>query len=413
MKRFRVKPKGIQMSYKGKGYDISIKSSKIGTRVSDLKTGYVDVKEYTGKFGNIRTSTPIKYRDVYTFTSEKGILPTSNTLRLGDRTILINAPTSPSPVKVMTPSAISKTPFAKTFRFEKLGMIKPVPVKVPLPGGAGSATITGDSVVVETLKTELLVPVQAPSLEIVGPSVARAGLQPTFTFANLGATTTVSAAALLPISETKTTTNLKTITSPTLATTQPQTQPQQQGLGQTQTQIQPVEQINIPIITPVTEPIAPPPTPPPTTIQAPITPFEPPKAGLLKEPKKKSLMAEFKVFARRFGKDTEFATVKSKEEAKERLFGKLKKTLAASGYITKGGQKLKVSELGGLKPGFAPSKVDAFRIVEKKTKRLKKGSGETEEIKFFKGKRRKRGFGFGGLSSPRKSKSKKKGLLGL
>ena len=112
-----------------------------------------------------------------------------------------------------------------------------------------------------------------------------------------------------------------------------------------------------------------------------------------------SLISDFKVFVRRFGEDKPLGgAVQTKGEAKKVLFSKLRTTLAASGYITQSGKKVKVNELELLGTGFATSKKDIFRVIEIKSKRLKKGSFETEEIKMFKksgkgGKRRRNLFG--------------------
>jgi hypothetical protein len=123
---------------------------------------------------------------------------------------------------------------------------------------------------------------------------------------------------------------------------------------------------------------------------------EPPKPteSSFAKTKKAELAEAFGVFIRRFGKDTSIGTFKTKEEAKGKLFSRLRATLAASGYITQGKEKISVGKLGGLDLGFGTSKREKYRVVELKNKRLKLGSGETKEIKMFKKKgRRKSVFG--------------------
>ena len=115
--------------------------------------------------------------------------------------------------------------------------------------------------------------------------------------------------------------------------------------------------------------------------------------------KKSSTPEKFGVFVRKGGEDISIGTVGTKGEAKRLLKSKLSKTLRASGFVEKGGVKLKVGELGGLGFGFEKSKKDSFRVVEKKTRRIKKGSGEVSEILAFRKK-------------PRKSK-KKRGFFGF
>jgi len=180
---------------------------------------------------------------------------------------------------------------------------------------------------------------------------------------------------------------------PQISVQQPQLDLQQQpqlSVQQPQLDLQKTQQIQIPVqdlVQPqILQPTITTPTPTPPTPQ-PIGLLLPPPVE--KQKTKPASMADFKVFARRFGVDKEIGTFQTKEAAKGKLFTRLTKTLAASGYITKGKTKLKVSDLGTLKEGFRKSKIDVFRVVEKKPKRLKKGTFETEEIKLFKGKGRK------------------------
>ena len=101
---------------------------------------------------------------------------------------------------------------------------------------------------------------------------------------------------------------------------------------------------------------------------------------------------EFEAFARKKGKDISIGKARTKKEAKELLFKKLGEELRASGFITKGGKKVKIE----LKEGFRRSKVDPLRIVEKKKERIKKSrkSSEAKEIQFFRKKKLKNKWSF-------------------
>lgn len=103
---------------------------------------------------------------------------------------------------------------------------------------------------------------------------------------------------------------------------------------------------------------------------------------------------KFGVFVRKAGKDISIGTFGTLGKAKKELTETLRTTLRASGYITKDQKKIKAKELGLFGASFRPSFKDPFRVVERKTKRLKKGSRETTEI-----------IGF------RRSKSKKRSKL--
>jgi hypothetical protein len=91
----------------------------------------------------------------------------------------------------------------------------------------------------------------------------------------------------------------------------------------------------------------------------------------------------FSVFIKKQGEDILVSKVTSKEKAKDILLGKLGQTLRASGFIQKGKEKLKVSELGNLGMNFGKSKKEEFRVVEFKSKRLKRGTQEVPEIQLF------------------------------
>jgi hypothetical protein len=79
---------------------------------------------------------------------------------------------------------------------------------------------------------------------------------------------------------------------------------------------------------------------------------------------------EFEAFVRKAGKDISLGKKESQKAAEEALVGKLKGTIAASGFITKGEKKLKVSELNIKSPEFSTSKVSEYRIVQRKEKRF-------------------------------------------
>ena len=93
----------------------------------------------------------------------------------------------------------------------------------------------------------------------------------------------------------------------------------------------------------------------------------------------------FEVFTKRFGKDISLGKRETQKGAEELLVGKLRGTLAASGFIEKGGEKLKVSELNIRSDDFTRGKRDEFRLVQKQNRRLSQRP-ETQEIKMFKSK---------------------------
>jgi hypothetical protein len=103
---------------------------------------------------------------------------------------------------------------------------------------------------------------------------------------------------------------------------------------------------------------------------------------------------EFEIFVAKAGKDISIGKKGTQKEAEELLIKKLRGTLSASGFLTKGGKKLRVSELKGFGTGeFRPSKVSPFKVVEKKERRLRK-SGTGKEIQPFRprGKRKRSVF---------------------
>ena len=103
----------------------------------------------------------------------------------------------------------------------------------------------------------------------------------------------------------------------------------------------------------------------------------------------------FDVYVRKEGQDIKLGSYKTIKEAKSKLTGTLGQKLRASGFIEVDGKKLKVKALKIFNPQFRTSKVDSFRLVEKKSRRLKRGTQETSEIIGFR-------------KSPSKKKSKKR-----
>ncbi len=83
----------------------------------------------------------------------------------------------------------------------------------------------------------------------------------------------------------------------------------------------------------------------------------------------------YKSFARIAGEDVLIGTSETKKGAKKKLLGTLSKELRASGFVSVGGKKVKLGELG---KNFRRSKVDSFRVVEKKDRRIKIASKSKE-----------------------------------
>ena len=132
-------------------------------------------------------------------------------------------------------------------------------------------------------------------------------------------------------------------------------------------------------------------------IQRPREPRTPrvPRIRLFKEKPKERTAKEtlediYEVFVRKKGQDISIGEFEGLGKAKTELFGELRKSLRAGGYVTKGGEKVKL-ELFGTE--FRPSKRDSFRAIQPKTKRLSAKS-EVSEIQFLKGKRKKSMWGF-------------------
>lgn len=106
----------------------------------------------------------------------------------------------------------------------------------------------------------------------------------------------------------------------------------------------------------------------------------------------KNIMKEtpqkFEAIGFRFGKEKKLGTFGTQSEAESTLSKFLKGTLGASGFLTAGGKKIKAKELNLLGEGeFRVSKRSPFVIVEKKQKRLRKGT-TGKEIQYFKKKKK-------------------------
>ncbi len=126
--------------------------------------------------------------------------------------------------------------------------------------------------------------------------------------------------------------------------------------------------------------------PPTPTTTTPTRIIPPPELTTPKEKGTTKVKATdiFKVLVAKGGKDIEIGEFETLREAKAGLKKRLLGTLRAGGVIKKGGKKVKVN----LGFGFRQSKVDSFRVVQRKEQRFGTG-GETREAQFFK---KERGF---------------------
>jgi hypothetical protein len=103
---------------------------------------------------------------------------------------------------------------------------------------------------------------------------------------------------------------------------------------------------------------------------------------------------KFGVFVKKFGKDVSVGEFGTLEGAKKKLTEELIGTIRAGGYITKGKEKIKAKELKLFGTEFRPSKQSEFSLIQRRSKRLKKGGQETKEIiGFRKSKKKKSLFG--------------------
>lgn len=95
----------------------------------------------------------------------------------------------------------------------------------------------------------------------------------------------------------------------------------------------------------------------------------------------------FEAVGIRFGKEVKLGRG-TKKQTSRKLQKFLSGTLGASGFLKTRKGKVKAIETGLLKkPSFRKSKVSEFLIVEKKEKRLKRGTQEVSELQFFKKKK--------------------------
>ena len=118
------------------------------------------------------------------------------------------------------------------------------------------------------------------------------------------------------------------------------------------------------------------PTPPPDIFPTILT--IPSPKGKVREMAKN--LISFEAFTRRKGKDISLGKFRTQTKAEKKLKKSLVSTLGASGFIEKAGKKLKVKELETFSGGeFGESKIDQFRIIQKKERRLS-GRPEVFEI---------------------------------
>jgi len=97
-----------------------------------------------------------------------------------------------------------------------------------------------------------------------------------------------------------------------------------------------------------------------------------PKRMLKKQEKEPEL---FEAFITKSGKEVSIGKAKTQLGAEEILKTKIVSTLGAGGFLEKGGKKLKATELKTFRTGeFRLSKVSPFKIIEKKGRRLRKGT---------------------------------------
>lgn len=90
-----------------------------------------------------------------------------------------------------------------------------------------------------------------------------------------------------------------------------------------------------------------------------------------KETRREGEIGFFRTFLRRRGEDIEIGKFRTQRAAEKKLSKKLKETLGASGFIERAGEKIEFGELetfGSLE--FRQSKIDPFRVVQRRGKRL-------------------------------------------
>ena len=118
----------------------------------------------------------------------------------------------------------------------------------------------------------------------------------------------------------------------------------------------------------------------------------------------KQTKGDFEVFARIEGIDISIGKTKTKRKASKLLSKKLKRTLAASGFLEEDGRRLSAEETGLIDGEFRVGKLDVTRVVQKKTERL--GTiQETSQIQFFRSSKKGGGNLFGSSSGRQKNSS--------
>lgn len=99
----------------------------------------------------------------------------------------------------------------------------------------------------------------------------------------------------------------------------------------------------------------------------------------------------FEALVTKAGKDISLGKRRSQEEAESLLRGELKGTLRAGGTILKNDKPIRARELKGFGGGeFAVSKINQYKIIQKKEKRLSMRP-ETKELQMFKKSSKKKG----------------------
>jgi len=94
----------------------------------------------------------------------------------------------------------------------------------------------------------------------------------------------------------------------------------------------------------------------------------------------------FEAFITKLGKEVSLGKKQTQTEAEQLLKGKIRGTLSAGGFIMKGSKKLKAKELKTFGGGeFRLSKASSFKIIERKERRLRKGT-TGKQVQFFRKK---------------------------
>jgi len=127
----------------------------------------------------------------------------------------------------------------------------------------------------------------------------------------------------------------------------------------------------------------------PTTTTIPPTPIKPIPISLssvLSKVKKSIVKDEgmFEIFTTKAGKDISIGRAGTQEEAESLLRGTLISSLRAGGFLTKGGKRVRATELKTFGGGeFRLSKASPYKIIEKKEKRLRRKTTGLEIQQFI------------------------------